>query len=122
MPLYLYKATDPLGEVVEGSLEAAEERGVVEKLHDSGLIPIRIQQPQSAQASALDISLDSLFGRISSKDVLVFTQELSTLVNAGLPLDRSLQIMGELTEKKAFKGVIENHINKPRIISKSLFE
>ena len=108
MPLYTYKATDPMGKVVEGSLEAAEERGVVEKLHDSGLIPIRIHPPQSAQSSALDISLDSLFSRITSKDVLVFTQELNTLVNAGLPLDRSLQIMIELTEKKVFKEVIEN--------------
>jgi len=93
---------------VEGSLEAAEERGVVEKLHDSGLIPIRIHPPQPVQSSVLDISLDSLFARITSKDVLVFTQELNTLVNAGLPLDRSLQITVELTEKKVFKEVIES--------------
>ena len=108
MPVYIYKATDPSGKVVEGSLEAAEERSVVEKLHDSELIPIRIQLPKETQAISLDISLDSLFSRITSRDVLIFTQELSTLVNAGLPLDRSLQIMVELTENKKFKEVTEN--------------
>jgi len=108
MPVYIYKATDPSGKVVEGSLEAAEERSVVEKLHDSELIPIRIQLPKETRAISLDISLDSLFGRITSRDVLIFTQELSTLVNAGLPLDRSLEIMVELTENKKLKEVTEN--------------
>jgi len=108
MPVYTYKATDSLGKVVEGSLEATEERSVVEKLHDSGLIPIRIQLPKEAQAPTLDISLDSLLGRITSRDVLTFTQELNTLVSAGLPLDRSLEIMVELTENKKFREVVEN--------------
>jgi len=108
MPVYTYKATDPLGKVVEGSLEAAEERGVVEKLHNSGLIPIRIQLPKEARASTLDISFDSLFSRITSREVLNFSQELSTLVNSGLPLDRSLKIMVELTENKKLKEVIRN--------------
>lgn len=108
MPVFAYKATDSLGKVVEGSLEAAEERGVVEKLQDSGLIPIRIHAPVQPQAASFNISLDSLFGRITSGDVLVFTQELSTLVSAGLPLDRSLRIMVELTENRKFKEMIEN--------------
>jgi type II secretion system protein F len=107
MPVYIYKATDSLGQVVEGSLEAPEEKSVVGKLHDLGLIPIRILPPKEAQVLSFDISLDSLFGRITSGDVLNFTQELSTLLNAGLPLDRSLQIMVELTENKSFKKVIE---------------
>ena len=108
MPLFTYKATDPSGKVVEGSLEASEQSMVVEKLHELGLIPIRIHLPKEAEAPTLDISLDSLLGRVTFRDVLNFTQEMSTLVNAGLPLDRSLKIMTELTENKKFKGVIEN--------------
>lgn len=106
MAVYLYKATDQAGTVVQGSLEAAEERGVVEKLHDLGLIPIRIQLPREAQAPSLNLSFGALGGRISSRDVLIFTQELSTLIDAGLPLDRSLGIMIDLAEKKKFQEVI----------------
>lgn len=108
MPVFAYKATNQTGEVVEGSLDAAEEQGVVEKLHDLGLIPIRIQLPQETKASSLNISLESLWNRISFRDVLIFTHELNTLVGAGLPLDRSLQIAVQLTENKNFKRMVEN--------------
>ena len=108
MPVFTYKATDESGAVVEGTLEATEEQGVVEKLHDLGLIPIRIHVPQDVSKASLNISLESLWDRVSYRDVLVFTQELSTLVGAGLPLDRSLQIVVQLTEKKKFKEIVEN--------------
>lgn len=108
MPVFTYKATDESGEVIEGTLEAAEEHGVVEKLHDLGLIPIRIHIPQDVSEASFNISVESLWDRVSFRDVLVFTQELSTLAGAGLPLDRSLQIAVQLTEKKKFKDILEN--------------
>lgn len=108
MPIYTYKATELSGKVVEGALEAAEEKSVVEKLHDLGLIPIRIQLPKETPSSSVDISLNALLGRVTSRDMLIFTQELSTLVEAGLPLDRSLKILVELSEKKKLKEVIQN--------------
>src|SRR5262249_16181936 len=45
---------------------------------------------------------------ISRKDILFFTEELSTLVHAGLPLDRSLAITAELTTKPALRSVIQD--------------
>jgi|WetSurMetagenome_2_1015567.scaffolds.fasta_scaffold73654_2 type II secretion system protein F len=108
MPVYIYKATDSLGQIVEGPLEATDEKSAVGKLHDLGLIPIRIHPPKKAHSLSFEISPDLLFGRITSGDVLNFTQGLSTLLNAGLPLDRSLQIMVELTENKGFKKVVES--------------
>jgi general secretion pathway protein F len=108
MPVFTYKATNQAGEVVEGSLEAAEEQGVVEKLHDLGMIPIRIHLPKDVPSAALNVSLESLWDHISFRDVLVFTNELTTLVSAGLPLDRSLQIAVQLTEKKKFRDILNN--------------
>ena len=108
MPVFTYKATEESGAVVEGTLEASEEQGVVEKLHDLGLIPIRIYLPHDVPKTSLNVSVESLWDRISFRDVLVFTQELSTLVGAGLPLDRSLQVAVQLTEKKKFKDIVEN--------------
>jgi len=107
MPTYLYKATELSGNVVEGSLEAAEEKSVIEKLHDLGLIPIRIHLPKETQASSVNISFGAFSGRITPRDVLIFTQELSTLIEAGLPLDRSLKILVELSEKRKLQEVIQ---------------
>ncbi|HPD60556.1 MAG TPA: type II secretion system F family protein [Thermodesulfobacteriota bacterium] len=108
MAVYTYKATDLLGQVVEGSFESSDEKSAVGKLHDLGLIPIRILPYREGRILSFAMSLDSLSGRITSGDVLNFTQELSTLLNAGLPLDRSLQVLVELTENKRFKKVVEN--------------
>src|SRR5262249_45988355 len=99
MAQYQYRATDYQGKIVEGAMEAGEERAVVLRLQERGLIPLRIgaggatvAQPRTA------IALPTIGGRkkVKNKDVLVFTQELSTLLAAGMPLDRSLTTLAEL--------------------------
>lgn len=108
MPEFAYKATDNMGKIVEGLMEAPEERDVIGKLQSLGYIPIKIKHPSKARNFSLEIDLMSIFRRISSKDVMRFTQQLSTLISAGLPLDKSLSIIVELTEKREFEEVISN--------------
>ena len=57
------------------------------------------------KGSALEFKLPS-FGGNKRRDVLFFTQELSTLLNAGVPLDRSLSITAELTERASFRFIV----------------
>lgn len=108
MPEFAYKATDNMGKIVEGLMDAPEEREVITKLQSLGYIPIKIDHPSKARSFSLEIDLTSIFRRISSKDVMRFTQQLSTLISAGLPLDKSLSIVAELTEKKEFETVISD--------------
>jgi general secretion pathway protein F len=70
-----------------------------------GLVPIEIGTRKAQRA--LSLNLPWSFGRVGSKDILFFTQELSTLVNAGLPLDRSLAICQDLSEKPAVRSMVE---------------
>ncbi len=101
MPLFSYRATTPQGKIEEGIINAPDERSAIEKIRDSGYIPIRITRPREKEAS---FSL-----RFRKKpDILVFTTELAALLNAGLPLDRSLNILAGITEQKAMQGVIES--------------
>ncbi len=106
MTEFAYKATDNTGKIVEGLMEAPEEREVISKLQSLGYIPIKIGHRSKARSFSLDIDLMAFFRRISSKDVMNFTQQLSTLLSAGLPLEKSLSIVAELTEKKEFQNVI----------------
>ena len=109
MPTYLYKATDNAGKVVNGSLEAEGEKGVVAELHDMGFIPIRIALSKgSGRRFDVDISkqISTLFKGVSGKDILAFTQDLSTLLESGLPVDRALSILIESAEKEKVKEVI----------------
>ncbi len=105
MPLYHYRASDPGGNIVTGTLEAREERLVVAHLHQGGLIPLRISQKE--EAAGWKASLGKGRGRrVPLKEVVLFTQELAALLKAGLPLDRSLQALHEVTQRPAMKDIL----------------
>lgn len=100
MPVFLFRATTMDGAIAEGSLEAADEKSAVEILRDRGVIPLNVEVPR-----------ESVFLKFTSRsydsDLLIFTTELSALLNAGLPLDRSLQILSDITESRQMKKVVE---------------
>ncbi len=110
MAEYLYKATTHSGETVEGSMEGKDEEAIVQNLHQLGYIPIRIFSTQEEAAGFRFSSL--LSKRVGVRDLLAFTQELSTLVSAGLPLDRSLNILGTLTENKRLREAVKDVLKR----------
>jgi len=107
---YLYKATTLSGQTVEGSMEGKDEKAVVQSLHQLGYIPIRISSPEE-KGAGLRIS-PFLPQRVGIKNLLVFTQEFSTLVSAGLPIDRSLEILGSLTENRKLREAVRDILKR----------
>jgi type II secretion system protein F len=108
MATYSYKAADSAGKIVTGVLEADEEKKVAAELQTRGLIPIRIVLAKgNGKRLGLNVSEQflNLFRGVSSKDVMVFTQDLATLLEAGLPVDRALSLLIESAEKERFKMV-----------------
>jgi general secretion pathway protein F len=106
MPFYHYRASDPGGNIITGTLEAREERLVVQHLQQGGLIPLRISQRETA-SSGWKLDLRWRRGsRVPLKEVVHFTQELAALLKAGLPLDRSLQALQEVTNRPAMKEIL----------------
>jgi general secretion pathway protein F len=110
MAEYLYKAATLGGQVVEGSMEGKDEKAIVQSLHQLGYIPVRIV---SAQEKGAALRGPSFFRqRVGVKNLLIFTQELSTLISAGLPIDRSLQILGSLTENRRLREVVQDILKR----------
>ncbi len=110
MPLFSYKAVDSAGKSVQSSMEAFSESEVIEHLQKNNMIPVRValsSRKFSRAGSLLSIDVKTFFQRISSKDIMLFTQDLTALLEAGLPVDRSLKILFEATENPKFKGVIK---------------
>ena len=108
MAQFQYRATDLQGKIVEGSMEAGEARAVVLQLQNRGLIPIRVGAgAAAARRPGRAIALPSFGGRggVKTKDLLVFTRELSTLLAAGMPLDRSLTTLTDLAPGKDLKKI-----------------
>ena len=110
MAQYLYKATTLSGESVEGSMDGKDEKTIVQGLHQLGYIPIRIVSAEEKGAEARGLSF--LSQRVGIKNLLIFTQELSTLVSAGLPIDRSLQILGSVTENRRLREAVKDILTR----------
>ncbi|PWU00294.1 MAG: type II secretion system protein GspF [Terriglobia bacterium] len=103
MATFFFRAVARDGRMRSGSLSGDNEKIVTRELRKQGLTPVYVGvQPK---ASALDWKMP-VFGRGMRRDVLFFTQELSTLLNAGVPLDRALSITGELTERSDFRFIV----------------
>lgn len=94
--LFSYKAVNALGETEEGVRDAADEQQLIASLQAEGYIPIRVAASGSKPFSGL--SLGVKHSKLSQKDIALFTGELATLLESGLPLDKSLLVLIDLTE------------------------
>jgi general secretion pathway protein F len=106
MPIFEYKAVSPTGETVQGTMEAGTMDMVIAKLQEAGNIPL---QANEAKQGALSLGIFS-FGKrgMNSREIGQFTQQLSTLLGAGLPLDRSLQVLLELSENERISRTVSD--------------
>lgn len=107
MPVFSYRSTTREGAVAEGVIEAADEKAAVERLRASGVIPLEVKAPREGWRPRFAL-------RSSQGDLLSFTSELSALLGAGLPLDRSLGILAEVSESDAMRGVTQSLLRSIR--------
>ena len=112
MPLFEYKAVEPSGETVQGTMEAASLDMVILKLQEAGNIPLQARESGTGGFSLAGFRL----GRrgMNTREVGEFTQQLSTLLGAGLPLDRSLQVLLDLAESDRVKRTVAEIRDKVR--------
>ena len=97
MPLYSYKVVNSQGVTEENLRDAKDEQALLLELQNQGLIPIRIELAKDK--TFLGFKLKSVGLRLSHKEIGMLTGELATLLESGLPLDRSLTILLQLTEE-----------------------
>src|SRR2546428_11667408 len=110
MPVFVYRAADRRGQTIDGVMEAPDARAVVERLQKDAYFPIRVA-PHAERAGWLAFGASS---RVSQRDLLAFTQQLATLVEAGLPLDRALAIQEELAPPPRGEAVVTDLLNNLR--------
>jgi general secretion pathway protein F len=109
MSVFTYRSTTMDGTVREGVIEAADEKTAVERLKNTGLIPLEIKVPAVERGFMAGLRLRSARGELTA-----FTAELSVLLAAGLPLDRSLNILAEITEHRGMKDMVQSLLTSIR--------
>jgi type II secretion system protein F len=110
MPVFAYRAADRRGQTVDGVMDAPDARAVIERLHREAYFPVRVT-PQAERHAWRDFSLSR---GIRARDLLALTQQLATLVEAGMPLDRALSILEELAPNPRVKAVVADLLHSVR--------
>ncbi len=103
---FRYTARDPgTGQYVKAEVQAADEQSASRLIRQEGFVPIDIKLAEKAATG-----LSSRLNRVKIKDKVLFSRQLSTLINAGLPLVQSLRTVNEQTQSKPLKIIISKVI------------
>ena len=105
MPLYRYKALNARGEVLDGQMEAANDSEVASRLQEQGHLPVEARLASEGDGGAAWRALLKPKPFAGAR-LVQFTQQLSTLLGAGQPLDRALTILLDLPEDAAARHVV----------------
>ncbi len=108
MPAYSYSSTTQEGIITKGVIEAHDEKSALAMLKNSGVIPLSIKLQKKS------FSFENFGFKSAKNEVQTFTTELYALLGAGLPLDRSLNILAEITENKKMKDIISSILRSIR--------
>jgi len=102
MPTFVYSARPATGgDIQQGQVEVATKEDVMAFLHKQKMIPVSVREKEKG----IQIS----FGTgVSTRDIVIFTRQFATMINAGLPLVQSLDILAEQTENERFRKVIQD--------------
>jgi type IV pilus assembly protein PilC len=102
MPKFKYKAKNNLGKVVDGTIEADNEAAVAGALRQK-----RLELISTSPATGLSSVWSALSSKsVTTRDVVVFSRQFSTMINAGLPILQGLSIVAEQAENKSFRIVM----------------
>src|SRR5918995_6013113 len=101
MALYAYRAVDKQGEIVQDKLEGSGEMAVAHELRQQGLMVIDVKEQRVVEKDIL-----APFKGVRLGDLVVFSRQLATLINAGLPIVRALYVLTEQTEIPKLKDVV----------------
>jgi general secretion pathway protein F len=115
MPLFRYKAVAPSGEMLEGVLEAHVQEAVIERLQAMGYVTIRAEEATTAAAvGKFERRRRFMRRRVSADQLAMLTRELATLLNAGLALDRALEVLTGIAEDEAVRATLVRVRNEVR--------
>ena len=98
---FQYQVRDPNGKMVSGTLVADNQELVIQRLREMGLIHLKVKAQSNMNREF------NLRRSVKLKDLAVFSREFATMVNAGLPILRSLSILEGQTESRVLKKAVE---------------
>ena len=100
MASFTYTARTPSGDIQSGEVDVSNREEAVGYLRRNRMVPVRVEEKKGGGGLSLGTG-------IATRDIVIFTRQFATMINSGLPLVQSLDILAKQSENKALRKVIE---------------
>ena len=108
MPTFRWQGVSPKGETLKGEMEATSREAVIVRLRTQRIQPIPAKIKEKGKGFDKDLKLPSFGAPVKGHEIVVFTRQFATMINAGLPILQCLQILGSQSESAVFRKVIND--------------
>ncbi len=106
MALFRWQGVSPRGEVLAGEMEAPTRDAVLVRLRSQRIQPIPAKIKEKGRGLDRDISIPGFGESIKQRDIVIFTRQLATMIDAGLPIVQCLEVLATQSPNKKLRGVI----------------
>ena len=101
LPIWVWEGKSKSGEIKKGEMEATDEAAVLQRLRSMALQGVKVKK----RPMQLNFKLPGV-GGVTQKDLVIFTRQFATMIDAGLPLVQCLDILAGQLENLAFRDVL----------------
>src|SRR5579871_77790 len=106
MPVYRWQGVSPKGATLAGEMEAPNRDAVIIRLRSQRITPNTSRIKEKGKGLEYEISLPTFGAPVKQRDLVVFTRQFATMIDAGLPIMQCLQTLADQNDSKAFRKII----------------
>ena len=106
MPVYLWEGTSAAGKRISGELEGRDVQAVFNALKAQRIVPVAHRIRPKGKGLDMEIKLPGLGPKVRQRDVVIFTRQFATMIEAGLPITQALDILARQSPNPAFQKAL----------------
>jgi len=106
MPMFVWEGRNAAGKRLSGELEARDVQAVFNALKAQRIIPAAHRIREKGKGLEMEISIPGFGPKVRSRDVVIFTRQFATMIDAGLPITQGLDILARQSDNPAFKKAL----------------
>src|SRR5713226_1559105 len=107
MPAFLWEGRTSQGKIMKGETEAVSQQAVIAWLRSQRIQPIPARIREKGKGLEKEVKIPGFGAKVKARDLMVFTRQFATMIDAGLPIVQSLDILGQQTENKLLRSTLQ---------------
>src|ERR687898_104304 len=100
MPVFVWEGKTAQGKTLKGEMEAVNQQTVLSRLRSQRIQPVPTRIREKGKGLDREINIPGLGAKVKDRDVMIFTRQFATMIDAGLPIVQGLDILSQQTENK----------------------